>query len=138
MKVDGVSHGSGDSYTSDYFSTYGSKTVYGYATDSRGITGSTSKSITVIAYSKPKVSVSVCSRCDSSGKLSDSGTYLKIKASRSYSTVTSGGVQKNFCQIRYRYKAASAASYSAWTTILARDTLTTNLVETGALLCVIQ
>ena len=134
MKVDGVSHGSGDSYTSDYFSTYGSKTVYGYATDSRGITGSTSKSITVIAYSKPKVSVSVCGRCDSSGKLSDSGTYLKIKASRSYSTVTSGGVQKNFCQIRYRYKAASAASYSAWTTILARDTLATNLVETGALL----
>ena len=134
MKVDGVSHDSGDSYTSDYLSTYGSKTVYGYATDSRGITGSTSKSITVIAYSKPKVSVSVCDRCDASGKLSNSGTYLKIKASRSYSTVTSGGVQKNFCQIRYRYKAASAASYSAWTTILARDTLSTNQVETGALL----
>jgi hypothetical protein len=43
-------------------------------------------------------------------------------------------VQKNFCLIRYRYKAASASSYSAWTTILARDTLTTNQVETGALL----
>lgn len=134
MKVDGISHGSGDGYTSDYLSTYGSKTVTGYAKDSREITGSISKSITVIAYSKPKITVSICGRCDANGNLSDSGTYLKIKAIRSYSTVLSGGVQKNFCLIRYRYKAASAASYSAWTTILARDTLATNQVETGALL----
>ena len=134
MNVDGISHGSGDGYTSDYLSTYGSKTVYGYAKDSREITGSISKSITVIAYSKPKITVSICGRCDANGNLSDSGTYLKIKAIRSYSTVLSGGVQKNFCLIRYRYKTASAASYSAWTTILARDTLTTNQVETGALL----
>lgn len=134
MKVDGISHGSGDGYTSDYLSDYGNKTVYGYATDSREITGSKSQNITVIAYSKPKITVSVCGRCDASGNLTDSGTYLKIKATRSYSTVISGGVQKNFCLIRYRYKAASAASYSAWTTILARDTLTTNQVETGALL----
>ena len=134
MKVDGISHDSGDGYTSDYLFTYGDKTVYGYATDSRDITGSITKNITVIAYSKPKITVSVCGRCDENGNLSDSGTYLKIKATRSYSTVVSGGVQKNFCLIRYRYKTTSAASYSAWTTILARDTLTTNQVETGALL----
>ena len=134
MKVDGISHGSGDAYTSDYLSDYGNKTVYGYATDYREITGSISKNITVIAYSKPKITVSVCGRCDASGNLTDSGTYLKIKATRSYSTVLSGGVQKNFCLIRYRYKAASAASYSAWTTILTRDNLATNQVETGALL----
>ena len=134
MNVDGINYDSGDSYTSDYLSTYGSKTVTGYAKDSREITGSISKSITVIAYSKPKIAVSVCGRCDANGKLIDSGTYLKIKATRSYSTVLSGGVQKNFCLIRYRYKAAAAPSYSAWTTILARDTLTTNQVETGALL----
>ena len=134
MKVDGISHGSGDGYTSDYLSTYGDKTVYGYATDYRESTGSITKSITVIAYSKPKITVSVCGRCDENGNLSDSGTYLKIKATRSYSTVVSGGVQKNFCLIRYRYKAASATSYSEWTTILARDALSTNQVETDALL----
>lgn len=134
MKLDGISHGSGDGYTSGYLTTYGSKTVTGYATDSRGITGSISKDITVIAYSKPKITVSVCGRCDANGNLTSSGTYLKIKATRSYSTVTSGGVQKNFCQIRYRYKAASAASYSEWTTILAGNTLNSNQVETGALL----
>lgn len=134
MNVDGINYDSGDSYTSDYLSTYGSKTVTGHAKDSREITGSKSQNITVIAYSKPKITVSVCGRCDASGNLTDSGTYLKIKATRSYSTVISGGVQKNFCLIRYRYKAASAASYSAWTTILARDNLATNQVETGALL----
>ena len=134
MKVDGISYDSGDSYTSDYLSTYGIKTVCGYATDSREITGSNSEDITVIAYSKPKVSVSVCGRCDASGNLTASGTYLKITAARTYSPVVSGDVQKNFCQIRYRYKAASAPSYSEWATILACDTLTTNQVETGALL----
>ena len=134
MNVDSINYGSSDGYTSGYLSKYGYFTVYGYATDKRGFTGINYKIINVIAYSKPKITVSVCGRCDANGNLSDSGTYLKIKATRSYSTVVSGGVQKNFCLIRYRYKAASAASYSAWTTILARDTLTTNQVETGALL----
>ena len=134
MKVESTSYGSSAGYTSGYLSNYGSFTVYGYATDSRGITGNTSKKITVLPYSKPKITVSMCGRCDADGNLSDSGTYLKIKATRSYSTVTSGGVQKNFCQIRYRYKLASASSYSAWTTILAKNSLTSNQVETGALL----
>lgn len=134
MKVDGISYDSGDSYTSDYLSPYGSKAVHGYATDSREITGSISKNITVIAYSKPKITVSVCGRCDASGNLTANGTYLKIKATRSYSPVITDGVQKNFCRIQYRYKTASAESYSAWTTILARDALTSNQVETGALL----
>lgn len=134
MKVNSISYGSGAGYTSGFLSNSGSITVYGYATDSRGYTGNTSNAITVLAYSKPKITVSVCGRCDANGNLSDSGTYLKLKATRSYSTVTSGGSQKNFCQIRYRYKAASASAWSAWTTILAKNFLSSNTVETGALL----
>lgn len=134
MKVNSTSYGSSADYTSGYLSTSGSFTVYGYATDSRGITGSTSKGITVLAYSKPKITVAVCGRCDENGNLTDTGTYLKIKATRSYNTVKSGGVQKNFCKIQYRYKLASAASYSSWTTILASDSLTSDTVETSALL----
>ena len=138
MKVDGISHGSGDGYTSDYLSDYGSKTVYGYATDSREITGSTSKSITVIAYSNPKLlHVSgeknvIVARCDKDGNISESGTYLKIKAKRSYSPVVSGGVQKNFCKIQYRYKK-EGGSYSAWVTILDTDSSGDEVI-TGALL----
>ena len=134
MKVDGISHGSEDNYTSDFLSTYGIKTVYGYAKDSREITGSTSESITVIAYSKPKISVSLCGRCDKNGNMSASGTFLRITAKRSYSPVVSNGVQKNFCQIRYRYKAAHASSYSEWATILDGSTLDTDQVVAGPLL----
>ena len=140
MEVDGATYGSDDSYTSVELSNYGSVKVYGYAEDSRGYTGKTSKEITVIAYSKPKIIAAsgesdvVAVRCDGDGNSSDSGTYLKIKAKRSYSPVKSGGVQKNFCKIRYRYKLESAASYSPWETILAGNALGSDEIVTGALL----
>ena len=136
--VDGISHISGYSYTSDHLSTYGSKTVYGYATDSRGITGSTSQNITVIPYNNPKLlpvsgekSV-IVARCDIDGNISESGTFLKIKAKRSYSPVVSGGVQKNFCKIQYRYKE-EGGWYSDWFTILDTDSSSDEVI-TGALL----
>ena len=134
MKVDGTTYGSGDNFTSDYLANAGEITVYGYAKDSRGFTGSTSKKITVIGYSKPQILDAVASRCDENGQPDDSGTYLKIKAKRSYSPVNSGGEQKNFCKIRYRYKPESADAYSDWVTILARDSIDSDQVETGALL----
>lgn len=134
MKVAGKTYDSGDDYTSDYLTKSGGFTVYGYAKDSRGYTGSATKLITVIGYANPKLLNVEVSRCDSTGTLDDSGTYLKIKAKRSYSPVKSDGVQKNFCWIRYRYKLSSASSYSSWTTILAKDSLTSDQVETGALL----
>ena len=134
MKADGVTYDSGDGFTSDYLANPGEITVYGYAKDSRGITGSTSKKITVIGYSKPQILDVVAVRCDEDGTPTDSGTYLKITAKRSYSKVTSGGVQKNFCKIRYRYKLESAPDYSDWVTILAGNSLGSDVVETGALL----
>lgn len=134
MRVEGVTLGSDDGYTSGYLSQYGSIPVYGYAEDSRGFTGSAAQNISVIAYSKPMIEVSVCGRCDSGGNLVDTGTYLRIKAKRTYSPVRSGNTQKNFCQIRFRYKAESAASYSAWTTILAGSSLDSDEIATGALL----
>ena len=123
MVVDGNTYGSGDNYTSGYLSNYGSIRVTCYVKDSRGYQSSKSFDINVIAYAKPKVvavsgeSDVVAARCDSSGNLSDSGTYLKIKAKRQYSKVVSGD-QKNFCQIRYRYKSKAASAYSSWVTIL--------------------
>ena len=136
--VDGISHVFEDNYTSDYLSTYGNKTVYGYATDSRDITGVTSQNITVIPYNNPKLlpvsgekSV-VVARCDKDGNISENGTYLKIKAKRSYSPVVSGGAQKNFCKIQYRYKKEDDW-YTDWVTILDRDS-SSDEVTTCALL----
>lgn len=130
----------GSPYTSGYLSTSGSITVKGTVTDSRGYSRTYSKTITVIDYTEPMIlpasdeSQIICARCDADGNISDSGTYLKIKAKRSYSSVTSSGVQNNFCAIRYRYKAESATSYSSWTTILASSSTSSNEIETDALL----
>lgn len=138
MKVDGKTYDADDNYTSDYLSTYGDLTVKVTAKDSRGIGNSSEKKITVLPYSKPQlISHSaerniICARCDENGNLSDSGTYLKIKAGRSYQKLTSDDTQNNFCQIDYRYKTEGGA-WSFWETILAK-TDQSNEIETEALL----
>lgn len=128
----------GSPYTSGYLTTSGVVTITGTVTNSRGFSRKYTEDISVIPYSKPKVSPAsgassiICARCDANGNLSDSGTYLRIKAKRSYSKVMSGGVQKNFCSIRYRYKA-DGGSYTSWSTILATNA-TSDEVDTGAIL----
>ena len=116
-KVDGKTYGQDADYTSDYISKYGDLTVTGYATDSRKDTGSKDVTIYVHPYTKPFLKDVVVGRCNSAGELVDNGTYLLIKAKRSYSSV--GG--KNKCAIQYRYKLLSSSSYSPWETILSKD-----------------
>lgn len=124
-------------YKSGYLSTDGTVTVKGRAYDSRGYYNDYEQDITVIPYKKPEIlpasgeSAIICARCDSEGNLTESGTYLKIKARRSYSKVKASGVQKNFCLIRYRYRAASTNTFSDWKTILAKTTTSTDTVETS-------
>ena len=138
MKVEATTYDSDDSYTSDYLSQYGSIPVYGYATDSRGITGNVSEEITVLPYTKPKIlevdGAVIAARCDAEGNLADSGTYLKVRAKRSYSLLDSEGTQYNYCKIQYRYKLQVAESYSDWVTILEGDSLTGDEVDTAPLL----
>lgn len=134
MRVGGVSYGEAENYTSDYFSTYGVFNVACYATDSRGYTGETSRDITVIAYRNPKLENVSAARCDKNGNESESGTYLKIKAKRSYAPVESRNVQKNFCEISYRYKVEGDSAYSEWKTILSADNLASDEVVTDPLL----
>jgi hypothetical protein len=134
MSVEGKSYDAGDSYTSDFLASYGDITVTTVAKDSRGFNTTLTSKIPVIAYSKPKITVSMCGRCDANSNLTDDGTYLKIKASRSYTPVKSGDNQKNFCKIRYRYKLTTASAYSSWETILEGDMLNSDTVETDALL----
>jgi hypothetical protein len=126
-------------YESGYLTTTGTIAVTGRATDSRGYYNESKQNISVIPYGKPTIipasgeSDVICARCDENGNYSDSGEYLKIKAKRSYSKVISSGTQKNFCSIRYRYKV-DGGSYSSWTTILSSDSLSSDEIETGALL----
>ncbi len=110
-----------DPFVTDILTTTGNVTVTAKATDSRGYVGKMEQSIYVIPYAKPAIVPAegeigiVCCRCDETGYISDSGTWLKIKAKRSYSPVVSDGEQYNFCEIRYRCNGGE------WETILYGD-----------------
>lgn len=121
--------------TSDIIQQSGSLTVTSTVKDSRRITRTISKSINVIPYGKPYIlpasdeSAIICARCDEDGNLSNSGEYLKIKAERSYFTVTSEGVQNNFCEIRYRYRKETDTDFSDWITILDKSKIDTDTID---------
>lgn len=122
----------GSNYAEGYLTQTGNVAVTGKATDSRGYVGTTEQTITVIPYGKPAIVPAegqtdiVCGRCDENGNFTDSGTYLRIIAKRSYSQVVSDGEQYNFCQIRYR------CNEGQWKTILEEDA-TGDEVDTGAI-----
>lgn len=120
ISVQGANYYAKDDYTSGYLTQYGSVTVTGFATDARGFTGNAPLDIDVIPYGKPKVLNVVAGRCDVDGNMSDSGTYLKINATRDYSPVAVGGVQKNFCAIQYRVRTSGGQYPDSWQTILDR------------------
>lgn len=130
IKYNGVTYDAEDDFTTDYLKLNSDTYPYVdiYAKDSRGFTATDRITFTVEAYSKPQLAAAsgerevICARCDADGNLDDSGTSLRIKAKRSYTTL--GG--NNHCQIRYRHKVSSASSYSSWSTILAKDDLSTH------------
>jgi hypothetical protein len=135
MVVDGKSYG--DPYVTDFLTNTGTIEVKGIVTDSRGYSRTCTKNIEVIEYNKPYLSPAlaerdiICTRCDSYGTPSDTGTYLKIKARREYSRVMSGEEQKNFCDVRYRCTSDGGifTGDQGWETILTGDNLETDLVD---------
>jgi hypothetical protein len=137
MVVDGKSYG--DPYVTDFLTNTNTGTieVKGIVTDSRGYSRTYTRNIEVIEYNKPYLSPAlaerdiICTRCDSEGTPSDTGTYLKIKARREYSRVMSGEKQKNFCDVRYRCTSDGGifTGDQGWETILRGDNLETDLVD---------
>lgn len=126
-------------YQSDYLETAGTIPVTVKVTDSRGYYTEVVKNITVISYNDPKIlpasgeSSIVCARCYADGTFAEDGTFLRILVKRSYSTVKSGGVQKNFCDIRYRYRPESTKTFSDWITLLSGDDTDADTVDSGAI-----
>lgn len=119
MRVGGVTYAGADT-TSAVLDTSGTVEVVGTVTDKRGFTASSSQSIQVIPYAKPRVTAykgeraPICARCDGEGNLMKDGENLLIRAGKGYSRVVADGVQMNFCTLQYRYKANSAGSWSQW------------------------
>ena len=95
----------------------GSVTVTLTVTDSRGYTSETSRTVTVIPYTKPKIS-SVTLR-----RTNDIEAEMQLKFSGSISAVTVDGTQKNsVVYVRYRYKKTSESSYGSYTSIYSGTT----------------
>lgn len=69
------------------FSSPGKKTVKVTVTDSRGRTNESTQEFTVYEYYNPSISIVSAARCDSTGTVTTSGTYLKITINFSYASV---------------------------------------------------
>lgn len=128
--------GTTNPYTSPALKSVGTVAISGKVTDARGYYTTTSSSITVIDYSRPRIipgqgkSKIVCTRCNSDGTIDPGGVYLRIQIGRDYRKVISDGVQKNFCELSCQWKtdAQSDASYSNPKVLLAK-TATTDYVD---------
>lgn len=127
-------------YQSDYLNTSGTITVTARVTDSRGYYTEVEKEITVIPYQEPDILPAsghtsiVCARCYADGTVAADGPYLKIIARRSYSKVVAAdGTQKNFCEIRYRYRLESNRTFSNWFTLLPGTDTAADTVNSGAI-----
>ena len=137
ITVEGITYES--PYESATLNQPGKVSIKATVKDSREHYGISDEEIEVIPYSKPYLqavsgqSNVVAGRCDASGNLTDSGTYLKIKAKVVYFKVVSNGVQYNYGKILYRYRK-EGGSFSAWQTILDSKTAGSDEIITGPLL----
>ena len=108
----------GDTATSQTLTKPGDIPIKGTVYDARGYSTSRTKTITVLPYVAPSIephsgdSSVICRRRNEKGEYIDSGTRLHIRAKRKYAPVKVGDAQKNFCEIKYRYKLED----TDWTT----------------------
>ena len=99
------------SFTSGVLSKSGTSTITITATDSRGRTASTTRSLTVIAYAAPKITSFQGFRCLANGTENYEGTYLKAAVNFSISPVN----DKNTKTYAIEYKLQSASTWTALT-----------------------
>ena len=111
----------------DLLVSEGDVKVSATVTDARGYSSTVTTYISVLPYRNPKVvpysgyDEVICERAMANGELSSQGTYLAIRAGRSFSSLMPQGVEKNSCVLRYRWKSSNAQNYGSWNTLLAAD-----------------
>ena len=112
-----ASNSTGAAITVGKIAKSGGVTVTLSVTDSRGYTAETSQTVTVIPYTKPKISSITLRRTN------DIEAEMQLIFSGSISAVSVNGVQKNsVVYVRYRYKKTNESSYGAFTSILGGTT----------------
>ena len=111
--------------TTSAIKSSGTLTYYVQVTDGRGRTASKSVQIYVYPYSAPAIGSVSVQRCDSSGNLTESGTYAKYTVNTSFSSVNG----KNTRTVTAAYSSDNGSTYSSATTIQA--TTDTSSSKTG-------
>lgn len=104
----------GSTFTSHSFitgvlKTSGTLSITAKVTDRRGRTGTTTKSVSVLPYSVPKITALSAVRCDSDGTRNDQGEY--VKAIFSYSATSLN--DKNSVTIKLKYKKTTDSAYTS-------------------------
>lgn len=97
---------SASTLTTGTLASAGNITFTATVTDSRGRKASTTRTISVIDYTKPGVAVCDVYRCDADGNRKKAGTYFAVEINASYSAITG-----NTLNITARYKKQSESSY---------------------------
>lgn len=92
--------------TTGTLASAGNITFTATVTDSRGRKASTTRTISVIDYTKPGVAVCDVYRYDADGNRKKAGTYFAVEINASYSAITG-----NILNITARYKKQSESSY---------------------------
>lgn len=110
----------GSTYGSNQFTTgpiknSGTVTISSTVKDSRGRSASLSKSVTVIAYSIPKITQLKVQRCNQDGSANDLGSYAKITFT--YSVTSLSNKNSNTCVLKYKQSSATA-----WTSVTVTPT----------------
>ena len=131
--ITGNQNAVGNPATIDLLVSEGEVKVTGKVTDARGFSTAVTTTIYIMPYRNPKVtpytgySDVICERAKSNGELSSNGTYLAIKAGKTFSSVVLNGVEKNSCSLRYRWKPNGADNYTDWITLLAEGSAETEI-----------
>ena len=98
--------------TTGTLASAGNITFTATVTDSRGRKASTTRTISVIDYTKPGVAACDVYRCDADGNRKKAGTYFAVEINASYSAITG-----NTLSITARYKKQSESSYGTATNV---------------------
>lgn len=104
--------GTSKSFTTAALKGSGSKTIKTVVTDSRGLSSSVSKSITLTDYSRPSLNQLVSVRCNQNGADDDGGIYLKPTFYPTFTDLVSGLVHDNEYTVTVKWRQKGTETWS--------------------------
>lgn len=116
--IDGKTY-TGSAPTTGTLATAGNRTATITVTDSRGRTASTTRSLTVIAYTAPKINTFTAARANSQGVADDNGTAALARIKFAISSVNN--TNKKTYVVEYRPKASETWTQAATGSVYTYD-----------------